>query len=221
MLPNVAENREIRNDLFYNIATAQEKAYDIDRNAAHLRSARALLVDFVDEYKRLYQPTDEAKAEVARVKERIASLDARIAEAEKQPPPTGTVNAAKQQRDAGVRQVFAADPELGRQYKSGRSMIIGGSVALGIGGLSLLIAAAGIAEARDNDGDQEFDRNVAIGFGVVGIAAVVAGAVLLGIGVPKRKHALATARSRVVFAPTFGPSGQGRQMVGFSLGGRF
>jgi hypothetical protein len=222
MLPAVTENREIRNDLFYNIATAQEKAYDIDRDAAHLRSARALLVDFVDEYKRLYTPTEEAKAEVARVKERIAGLDNRIAEAERSNSgPSGVVNAEKKRRDGALHDVFAADPQLHRQYKSGRGMIIGGSVALGIGALSLIIAASAIAELNRHDGARGFDRGIAIGFGGVGIAGVVAGAVLLGVGVPKRKRALETARSRVVLAPTLGPMGRGGTVAGLGLVGRF
>ncbi|HWB80611.1 MAG TPA: hypothetical protein VG755_36865 [Nannocystaceae bacterium] len=221
LLPPVTENREIRNDLVYNIATAQERAYDIDKDASHLRSARALLVDFVDEYKRLYTPTDEARAEVERVKERIAKLDQRIADAEKAQPvvnPHGTNNAEAKRKAAALQQVFADDPELARQYKSGRGMIIGGSVALGLGVLSLLVCAAAISEARDGGSNRGVDRGIAFAFGGVGVAGVVAGSVLLGIGVPKRKKALETARSRVVLAPTLGP---GTGLAGLGLVGRF
>jgi hypothetical protein len=221
LLPPVTENREIRNDLVYNIATAQERAYDIDKDAAHLRSARALLVDFVDEYKRLYTPTDEARAEVTRVKERIAKLDQRIADAEKGQPvanPHGTTNVEAKRKAAALQQVFADDPELARQYKSGRGMIIGGAVALGVGVLSLLVCAAAISEARDGGSNRGVDRGIAFAFGSVGVAGVVAGSVLLGIGVPKRKKALETARSRVVLAPTLGP---GTGLAGLGLVGRF
>ncbi len=219
LLPPVTENREIRNDLVYNIATAQEKAYDIDKDAAHLRSARALLVDFVDEYKRLYTPTDEARAEVKRVKERIAKLDERIAAAEKaSPSPHGVENAEAKRKAAALQQVFAADPALSQQYKSGRGMVIGGSIALGLGVLSLLVAASALGDVGRNDPDRGLNRGIAIAFGAVGVGGVVAGSVLLGIGVPKRKRALETARSRVVIAPTLGP---GRAMAGFGLVGRF
>jgi chorismate mutase len=221
LLPPVTENREIRNDLVYNIATAQEKAYDIDKDLAHLRSARALLVDFVDEYKRLYTPTDEARAEVERVKDRIAKLDERIAAAEKNVPkvnPYGTDNAEAKRKAQALQEVFASDPELARQYKSGRGMIIGGSVMLGLGALSLLVAAASIPAASHSGPDRGINRGIAFAFGAVGIGGVVAGAVLLGIGVPKRKRALETAKSRVVIAPTLGPAGA---LAGFGLVGRF
>ncbi len=210
MVPAQDEYREARNDLAYNIATAQEKAFDIDHKVEHLRQARGLLVSFVDEYKKLYEPTPEAKAEVARVKERIAALDTKIAAAEATAAPAPQVKPPKSS-SAGVREVFRQDPELYRQYRSGRSMIIGGGVALGVGaGLGLIAIALA-------DRDQFPDaRPLAISLGVIGIGGIVTGAVLLGVGVPKRKRALREAQSRVVVSPTFS-----RGFAGVGFVGRF
>ena len=47
MLPETDENLEVRNDLVYNVATAQEKAYEIDKDVTRLRKAKALLEDFL------------------------------------------------------------------------------------------------------------------------------------------------------------------------------
>jgi hypothetical protein len=210
MVPAQDEYREARNDLAYNIATAQEKQFEIDKKVEHLRQARGLLVSFVDEYKKLYEPTPEAKAEVQRVKDRIAALDARILQAEQSAPPPAEIKSPKK-GGAAVREVFRQDPELYQQYRSGRSMMIGGAVSLGIGGAMGLVAIA-LAD-RDQFPDA---RPLAISLGAVGLAAVVAGAVLLGIGVPKRKRALREAQSRVVVAPTFS-----RGFAGVGLVGRF
>jgi len=210
LVPAQDDYREARNDLAYNIATAQEKAYDIDHKVEHLRQARGLLVSFVEEYKQLYEPTPEAKAEVARVKERIAALDARIASAEQAAPPPATVHAPKK-GGAAIREVFRKDPELYREYRSGRSMMIGGAVSLGIGAGMGLIAIA-LAD-RDQFPDA---RPLAISLGAIGLAGVVTGAVLLGFGVPKRKRALREAQSRVVVAPTFS-----RGFAGVGFVGRF
>jgi hypothetical protein len=211
MTPPTDEYREARNDLAYNIATAQEKAYDIDRKVEHLRQARGLLVSFVDEYKKLYAPTDEAKAEVVRVKERIAALDARIAAAEQAQPAATPPPAKIKSKSAAIREVFRNDPALYRQYRSGRGMIIGGAVSLSIGAVMVLSAIA----LADRD---QFPNGapVAISLGVIGAAGVVAGATLLGVGVPKRKRALREAQSRVVVAPTFSIGS-----AGLSLTGRF
>lgn len=210
IVPAQDDYREARNDLAYNIATAQEKAYDIDHKVEHLRQARGLLVSFVEEYKQLYEPTPEAKAEVARVKERIAALDARIAAAEQtavaMPKPE-----ERKRRGAAVKEEFAKDPELYQEYRSGRGMMIGGAVSLGIGGTLGLV---GIAVATNSAFTE--DRAVAISLGVIGLAGIVTGAVLLGVGVPKRKRALREAQSRVVVSPTFS-----RGYAGVGLVGRF
>jgi len=227
MLPNTPENREIRNDLVYNIATAQEKAYDIDKDVAHLRTARALLLDFLEAYKALYRPDEQTVAEFKRVNERIAALDAKIAEAEKSgPPPTAPVG-VKRRLDLEVNQILRNDPVLSKQYKSGRSMVIGGSIALAAGGL-LLLGAAAVSAQNDTSGgnsvterEKQTNRNVAVSLLVVGLAAAAGGAALLGVGVPRKRKAKEAAVQRVVFAPTWGTTPDGGRFVGLGASGRF
>lgn len=211
MLPATDANREIRNDIAYNIATAQEKAYDTYKDPVHLRQARQLLQTFLDEYKSMYSPTPETIAEFKKVNERIASLDARIKEAEAQGVPAGTVNAEKQRQQNRLQVVFAADPALHQRYRSGRSMIIGGSVLLGVGGVSALIAAGTAADSRDFGG-----RPLLVASAIIAVGSIVGGALLLGFGVPKRRRALEEARSRVVFAPTLSD-----RFAGLAITGRF
>ncbi len=202
LLPETDENLEVRNDLVYNIATAQEKAYEIDRDVTRLRKAKALLEDFLANYQLLYKPDERTIEEFKRVRERIATLDTRISEAEKHAPPpvvVGVENAEKKRRDAAMNEILRTDPVLSKQYKSGRGMIIGGSIALATGGVFLLGALA----FAGNSGPGE--RALPIALAGVGVAGVVAGSVLLGFGVPRRKHAKQEAASRVVFAPTLVP----------------
>lgn len=221
-LPQTPENQEIRNDLVYNIASAQERAYDIDKDVAHLRTARALLADFLETYKTLYRPDEQTVAEFKRVNDRIAALDARIAEAEAAGPPTkGRV---EKRLDIEVKQALQNDPVLWKQYKQGRGMITGGAVALGLGGGFLLVAAA-VAPGSADDGDTSIAarrqaRTLAISLAIVGLASVVGGAVLVGLGVPKKRNAKEEAVRRVVVAPTFG-AGAGGGFVGLGAIGRF
>lgn len=229
MLPNTPENREIRNDLVYNIATAQEKAYDIDKDVAHLRTARALLVDFLEAYKALYRPDEQTVAEFKRVNERIAALDAKIAEAEKGGPPPAAPVSEKRRLDLEVNNILRTDPVLSKQYKSGRGMIIGGSITLAVGGVLLLGALVVSAQNDDSNSgsdnlstaDRRANRNVAISLAVVGLAAAAGGAALLGIGVPKKRRAKEAAVQRVVFAPTWGTTPEGGRFVGLGAAARF
>lgn len=230
-LDPVEGNREIRNNLVYNIATAQEKAYDLDGQVAHLRQARALLQRYLDEYKALYRPTPEGREEVAKVEARIQELDDRIAGAGQDAPPAAEPPEARPDperelaklRDQKTKDLLRNDPDLSARYKSGRGMIIGGSVALGVGG-TLALAAASTWNSTENVGG----RATLITVGSVGGALLVTGAVLVGLGVPKRKNATRDAREKaatmitqapeahVVVAPTLSA-----QTFGLQVGGRF
>jgi hypothetical protein len=212
-LPATEESREIRNNLAYNIATAQEKSFDLDGDVTHLRQARALLVKYVDEYKTIYRPTPEGRAEVKRVQERIAGLDARIAQAEgggaaTQPQPTAQPQPAAPPAPTYV-DILKSDPELSHQYRKGRGMIIGGSVMIATGGASVLVALAiGVGPGSAGDG---FSTPAAITFGVIGLGLAAGGAVLVGLGVPKRKKAVAAAKQKAA-APSVSFTGTGLSM---------
>jgi tetratricopeptide (TPR) repeat protein len=218
-LPANEENRSIRNDLVYNIATAQEEAYKVDRDPTHLRQAIGLLRRYVDEYKALYKPTRQARAEVDKVKARIAELEARLAEAEAATQPAATPatppdpRAEERRKAIAVKQLLREDPELSRQYRSGTSMIAGGSVALGLGAISLVVmlaylmlrSAARVGDEITGEGpDDAAEKSATTGAAVsggLGLGLIVTGAVLLPIGVGRRRRAKREAQERVVLHP--------------------
>lgn len=95
----------VRNAMIYNIATAREKAYDVDKDLQHLRQAVLLLESYVKNYKALYKRTPETEAEVKKAENRIAALQERIAKAERGEEDPAPVAAA-----AGAAGTEGADP---------------------------------------------------------------------------------------------------------------
>jgi hypothetical protein len=233
-LEPVEGNREIRNNLVYNIATAQEKAFEINGEVVHLRQARALLQRYLDEYKSLYRPTDEGREEVAKVEARIQEIDDRIAGAQQgggaasvEPPPPAQPDPERERaklRAAKTKELLRSDPEISQDYKSGRGMMVGGIVSLGIGATFALgaLSSWGSTEAGTTG------RTTVITVVALGSALAVTGSVLLAIGVPKRNRARDRARekaasliaggpgARVVITPTLST-----QMLGLQVGTRF
>jgi hypothetical protein len=222
LLPEGEQTRAVRNDLVYNIATAQEKAYELDGDPTHLRQARGLLDRYLTAFTEMYEPTPETRAEVEKVNARIAELDAKLAEAgaatEPVPTPGPVMDpAARAREDARWRQqeikrLLREDPELSRQYRGGTGMVAGGSVALGLGGVSGMVAlmfllARATEEAIDpvtgEETEPERSRATvgAIVSGVLAAGLVTGGAVLLGVGVGRRRRAKRAARERVALRP--------------------
>lgn len=217
-LGDSAVERQIRNDVIYNIAMAQERGFELDNDITHLRQAVALLRKYVDEYKTLYQATPEGRKEVAGVEARIAELEQQITRATGESPPApeeleaDTLEPAEPvpppvvPKSVQVREILRKDPVIGRQYKMGRNMVVAGAVTMGIGGALFLTFIGWRATVA------LIDQPVGVGeivIASVGGSLVVTGAVLLGVGVPTRRKAIRTAESRVVWAPTFGPHGGG------------
>ncbi len=203
--------RQIRNDVIYNIATAQERAFDVDHDPAHLRQAVGLLRKYVSEYKALYEATPEGRAEVAAVEARIAELEAKIAAAESGAAPTTAAPATTPQpspraeaaaKKRALKDILRTDPDIAPRYRAGKAMVVGGAVTLSIGGVMLLGALSGIGTELQREG-----KTAMIVTGAVGGALAVSGAVLLGFGVPKRRRAIEDARSRVTVLPSAGPRG--------------
>ncbi len=180
-LPNDAAG--VRNAMVYNIATAQEKAYELDKDVQHLRQAVLLLDSYIKNYKALYKRTDETAAEVAKAEARIASLKERIARAERgeeaavaTPPPAGTVPPGTTGSRYGSGEVDGIawstghnpppDPELvaknQRLAAEGRKtdrMLIGSYVALSLGGVFALAGASALlgASAVETSAETEAD----------------------------------------------------------------
>lgn len=217
-LDETPRNREIRNNLVYNIALAQEKAFDLDGDVAHLRQAKALLEKYLSEYETLYKDAPDGDAEIEKVRTRIAEIDARIAEqagAEAPtepteqpavpavPPPADSVNANAKK----INLLLKTDPDIAPRYKSGRGMRGGGIAMVVVGG----VASFAWFGVRNPDA-----RIGAAVVGSIGLGLVAGGIPLIIFGHRKRRSAIEDAYRRVGVTPT-----ASRHGGGFSISGRF
>lgn len=206
----------VRNAMVYNIATAQEKAYDVDKDVQHLRQAVLLLQTYVANYKALYKKTPETAAEVQKAENRIALLQERIGRAERgeqdpapapgpEPDPattttTPTPTDARYGSGAVDGIVWTTghnpppDPDavaknrrLAAEEEKTDHMLIASYVLLSVGGVIVLGGTGAVLGGNATD-----SRGVqGGGYGglALGGACLVTGAALLGIGLDRRKKA--------------------------------
>ena len=119
---------------------------------------------------------------------------------------------------AAVRTLLRYDPYLAPRYRSGRNMLIGGGVMLGVGTVTLLYTLAwanhtrqqlnhiSIADERRRAADHRNQYlNTARVVGVVAAVVAVTGVVLLATGAVRKRRAIEEARGRVFMQA--GPSG--------------
>ena len=219
ILPDTPENAPIKAAIIYNLATAQEKAFGIDKDVTHLRRAVVLMEQYAKSIPDLYGDGDEAAEETTRIEERLADVRAKLEEAE----------AAGAEPEPTPDQPPPSEPPTDRPPTDdkARPLVIAGATLTGVGVIGLGVMAGGLALGRasndisdldpaDLDARRErFDRGragnvMAYVGGALGGAALVTGAVLLGIGL-KRRNAAKTAA-----APLLAPG-----LAGVSLRGRF
>ncbi len=229
LIPPTFENRLVKAELIYNIARAQQKWFEIDKDIKHLRQARDSLGRYLDEVDDLYPP-EQVTLERQKVEEQIAELDQSIAEAE--------AEAARREAELAERMRPTFDEKADARERKRNNSMIGSGAALtvvGLGAVAMLvsgIAIAGQAEravqnlplAADID-----ERQRQVGKGSAGNALIllgsfaggiflVAGLPLLGVGLVaegKRKQRRRAAGVEAA-APMFLPSG-----AGLMVGGRF
>jgi hypothetical protein len=215
-----------RNLLAYNIATAQEKAYEVDNDVSHLKTAKLLLESYIANYKAINKKTPEAKAEVAKAEDRIAGLQAAIeaheGKAAPEPAPAPALQSNEPPPETPAPPKQEDPPEVAAEKRKAKGMIAGGYASMGVG-LAMLVASgishgvAKVAESTDNtvdmiDGTSEPSptarRARTAGWVLLGIGAagLVACGVLLGLGYSKRAKAN---RGEVAFSPYGGPDGGG------------
>jgi len=204
----------VRNAMVYNIATAQEKAYELDKDVQHLRQAVLLLEQYIKNYKVLYKKTPETKAEVDKAEARIAALKERIARAERgedaTPPPTeGTPGPTDAHYGSGAvdgitwttghnpppdQNLVAKNRRLAAEDEKTDHMLIGSYVALSVGGV-LLLGGAGAAyggsrlRTDEDPGAGAGARGAGYGTLALGLAGVITGVTLMVIGFERRKKA--------------------------------
>lgn len=202
LVPDAQEGSRIKALLIYNIATAREHAFDVTQDPSQLRQAKILLESFEGSIPDLYPPEEQA-AETAKVRERIAAIDARLTETEPEPEPEPQLEPEPGPTPEPVD--VGAGPA-----RPGRPLVISGAVLLGLGVAGLAVMGAGLgigagandlSELQDDDIEgrrDQFSRGrsanaMAIGGGVAGGVLVVTGAVLLGVGLAKNRRATPTA----------------------------
>ncbi|RMG99896.1 MAG: hypothetical protein D6705_01895 [Deltaproteobacteria bacterium] len=235
MVEPIPENREIRNNLVYNIAAAKEKQFELEGDVTYLKQARGLLERYVEEYKALYEPTEEAKAEVAKAEAKIAQIDAMIAKAEAQAAtpaaaPTQDERARlreeKRKKKLKYREILTTDPEIAPLYRSSKGMIGGGAAMIGVGALSIVLGlafGAGSVGTGALGADTQARRLAIAGWTMfaVGLGLAGGGGALVGIGVKRRTEANRRAKQKaglVRLAPVFdGATGS----YGLAAAGRF
>jgi hypothetical protein len=203
----------VRNAMVYNIATAQEKAYELDKDVQHLRQAVLLLEQYIKNYKVMFKKTPETKAEVEKAEGRIAALKERIGRAERgedatpPPPAEGTPTDARFGAGAvdGIswttghnpppdQDLVAKNRRLAAEDQKTDRMLIGSYVAVSLGGLFLLAgagAAYGGSRLRTDDDPSAGAGARGAGYGslALGLAGVVTGVTLMVIGFERRKKA--------------------------------
>lgn len=119
------------------------------------------------------------------------------------PPAPRVVTGPRVSHDAAVRDLLRNDSTIARQYRRGRGMIIGGSVALGGAGATLFVAGLsalgdGLA-AVDAEEPDPGPNHVTRGLVVTSCVLFAAGIPLIIVGAQQRSAAIHQARRRVAF----------------------
>lgn len=233
LVPATYDNRMIKAELIYNVARAQQKWFEIDKDVKHLRQSREILLRYVDELDELYG--EQAVMEREKVDEQIADIDAQIAEWE--------AEQARREAELAERMRPKFD-EAGdaREAKRNKAMIGAGASlsVLGVGGAALLVTGIIMANSAEDQSAQlllETDipaRQSALSKGQAGNAMILigslAGGVFLSAGVPllgvglvaegKRKQRRSEAGLEVAGIRSIAPMWT-RGGAGLTIGGRF
>jgi len=184
----------VRNAMVYNIALAREKAFDVDKDVAHLRQAVLLLEQWVGSYKAMFKKTPETVTEVGKAQQRIKDLNARIKRIEAgEDTTTSAVPADDANAGASIEfdTGYTPPPEVMREQKKAKAsnrtegMIAAGWTVGGIGGLFFLAGAGATAGTARTPGQEGLGAS--IGTLVFGTALLVTGGILLGKGYKEKK----------------------------------
>jgi len=234
IIPASSETMEIKSLLLYNIATARERAYEIDGELSGLRQALVLLDGYIESVDELYSDPDKAGQERAEATARRDTIAAQVEAAEKaaapqeDPPPTEEPEPAPTETPAPAP--APAPTPTPDTSTPGRGLVVGGAVLIGVGvaGLGMMtggfvlgsqandlstLEPSDLKGRRDQFARGNLGNTLAIAGGAIGGVSLLAGAVLLGVGLGKQRSAK---RDSASVSPLLGPG-----LAGLSLRGRF
>ncbi|HFE45072.1 MAG TPA: hypothetical protein ENJ18_06195 [Nannocystis exedens] len=232
MLPTSVETAETKSLFLYNIATARERAYELDGKLSHLRQALVILDGFINYIPEIYEEPERATQELAAANERRAAIAAIIeaAEAAANPKPEPEPEPEAEPEPEPEPEVEIA-PDTSDDIRPGRSMVIAGSVLVGVGTLGLGLMTGGLVlgtkandlselEPGDIVGRRDLfargllGNKLALAGGLAGGASLLAGVVVLSLGIKRQRSAGAPPTTS--FAPLLGPD-----LAGLQIGGHF
>jgi tetratricopeptide (TPR) repeat protein len=180
LVPPTYDNRLIKAELIYNVARAQQKWFEIDKDVKHLRQSREILARYLDEIGEIF-PAEQVAIERERIKEHIDQIDEQIAAWE----------AEQARREAELaermRPKFDEDADA-REEQRNKAMIGAGAglTALGAGGVGLFVTGLFLAGgAQRNAGDFALEADIPererlVRRGQAGNALIITGAVVGG-----------------------------------------
>lgn len=218
-LPSGAKTAAIRSAIVYNVGITQKRMYELDGDLMHLKTAKVLLTRYFDEFaKDGAQEDAKGRALLDEIEAELAKKDAEPAA----PQPASRVAASPSPSPAPPPTSPA--PSSDEQRKA-RILIGVGAGVLGLGAVGAGLGIGGALWGRSlqtgiEDGtstgvrritalqDGRSANGLAIGGAVAGGVLLTAGAVVLAIGLKKRK----AASGSLALAPTGS---------GFVVGGRF
>lgn len=213
-LPAGPQTAGIRSAIVYNVGITQKRMYELDGDLVHLKTAKVLLTRYFDDF------AEDGAQEDTKGRALLAEIDAELAAQEAKPaspPPEATPVEASPATPA-----TPADPDAQRKAR----ILIGvGAGVLGLGAVGAGLGLGGALWGQSlqtgiEDGSSTGVRRIsaledgrsanglAIGGAIAGGVLLTAGAVVLAIGLKKRK----AAKPSLAVAPTGS---------GFVVGGRF
>ena len=238
LLPE-GENARVRNVLVRNLSVAHMKAFEVDEDVKHLKTAKMLLERYIQELTTYYSGEADTAGEIDEANKTLAEINAKLDEIEKAeaaaaatttpdpgpgpgPAPT-TGEAPITTSDPGPPPGPEVDDEM---MHKGRVMTIVGGAMLGVaaagGGLATFGAIKG-SQANDqaetvdaterpgvlNDG-RTGNVLAYVGAGI-GAVGLAVGIAMIAVGSKKKKEAQSAAL-RPTITPTFNRSGAGASL---------
>lgn len=218
LVPNEPANADIKAKLIANLAAAHERAYAVDSEVSHLNQAKILIERYRGVLEDIYLDEIEREKELAWVSERLAKIEAELQ--------------AVAEREAAERAANQpSPPEPEPRLAPGAGLIIGGSVALGlgVGGLGVMVTGMVLGSQNDDVSDLptidletraerfrtgRLGNALAIAGGVGGSVLVAAGVALIVVGLKKKRAAGEHESARVMIAPDIAATRLGLGVVG-------